>query len=492
MALEDGSPLEGQYNQNASGTSWPAALDSRGLKMSQPASEESSERASSKLVQELQEIQEIRSHYSLDVRDSTLFLGYDLRGVARRYTLPFAKMPLPGSLVWLLYGGPGRRKVAGTFVTDSIRAAEDLVGRPLSQIEAEGFALHASRRTLYSTASTISAIGIGCGLSVFNRHLMKFPFRKPQPLERYNNFPNKWLPVLTGNYARIMWHITRVNLYIGLCFLLLSPLYSSMGDSAMMVGLYRDQRTQEVAKSMAEALKKSQGMIRRMRSNKAQAAGGPPPTANDAPEEDSFHQSSEGGAANDYGNARDFSGDTAYTDGTTDTGLLGDSQMRTREREQRSPSSFTGNPAFRRKPVRQPERDVDSTSDSDYIFDDASPTAGNDPDMATRGSSERGGSAWERVRRGADDGGTQTGVNPPGTRQAKQGPKARELQQKGARDEYESRGDSFSFSRTDEDKQLAKEQAQRDFDQMLEDERKGSAGGEGGGGGGTWERRRNG
>jgi hypothetical protein len=78
-----------------------------------------------------------------------------------------------------------------------------------------------------------------------------------------------------------------------------------------------------------------------------------------------------------------------------------------------------------------------------------------------------------------------------------QSPSARQLQQKSARDEYETSGGSFSFSREGADRQLAKEQAQKEFDQMVEAERRGygsgigaAKGGESGGGESSWGRRR--
>ncbi len=324
-------------------------------------------------------------------------------------------------------------------------------------------------------------------MAFWNRKTMKFPFRKPQPLEKYNNFPNRWMPILTGRFAQSMWHITRVNVYVALCLALLAPLYASMGDSAMMVGLYKDSRTHEVTKGMATALKESGGAIKRHAANRPDA-GPAQPAGSESQSDESFYASSEQGNANDYGSGGDYSGDTAYTDGSSDTGLLGGSQMQNREARQQSPASFSGNPAFRKKPVRQPERDYDSSSDSDYIFDDASPTAGNDPGM-NAGSSPGGGSAWERLRRGQSDSENKRGITPPGMKRP-QGPIAKQMQQDGARDEYQTSADSFSFSSRDEEKQLAKEQAQREFDKMLEEERKGVDGGAASGNGGAWSRRR--
>ena len=476
------------YNPDDGSSAFTASLGPGAITISQVDTRTTGQMTPSEVVKQ---VQEIRSHYSHEVQDSTLYLGYELNGASRRYSLPLEKLPISGATRWLLYGGRHRRQVTSTFILDMMRGAENMAGRPLSQTEAEGYACHASRRTMYSFATTISALGIGTGMAIYGRSTMKFPFRKPKPLEGYNNFPNRSLPVLRGGYAQAAWHITRTNVYILLSLALLAPLYSSMGDSAMMVGLYRDTRTHEITKSMADANNANGGVLRRHESNRTRGAQ---PTAQPGPaqeNEEGFYNSSDQGAPNAYGDTGNCSGDTAYRDGLTDTGLLGDSQMQSREARQPSPSSFTGNPAFHKKPVRQPERDFDSSSDSDFIFDHASPTAGNDPDMSTGMSSRSGGGAWSRIRSGQSDDGNKTGVTPAGY-QGKQSSSSKQLQQKSARDEYETRGDSFSFSSSEEEKQLAKEQAQKEFDKMLDEERKGvdNAGHSGGGSSGAWGRRR--
>ncbi len=167
MVLEEAatngySSSDGQYTTGDNVSSFPSsmgpgarradsgAMGPNQIQQSQPEFSEKGEQSPGSL---LQQVQEIRSHYSFEVRDRILFLGYDIRGAARRHSLPFASMPLSGATSWLLYGGPLRSRVTSTFVIDTIRGAENLANRPLSQKEAEGYALHASRRTLYSFAS---------------------------------------------------------------------------------------------------------------------------------------------------------------------------------------------------------------------------------------------------------------------------------------------------------------------------------------------------
>ena len=333
----------GRYSGGNADSAYPPSIGLGAFKVHQPEFGDESHRPSP--LSMVQQLQEIRSHYSFEVCDRTLYLGYDLNGAARKYRLPFESMPLSGASAWLLYGGPMRTEVASTFVIDTIRGAENLARRPLTQTEAEGYAHYASRRTLYSFASSISAIGIGSIFAIYGRKTMKFPFRKPQPLERYDNFPNRWLPALKGHYARTAWQFTRFNVYTILSLLLIAPLYSTMGDSAMMVGLYKDQRTHEVTKSMATALKNINGRLQRHSSNRPGAVLRPS-QVRETEDYDGFYTPSEQAAGNDYGDRKDDNGDSASAEGTTDTGLDGDSQI------QPSMPSFSEDPDFRRSPQR--------------------------------------------------------------------------------------------------------------------------------------------
>src|SRR5256885_9565219 len=149
-SVEGYSSSGGQYTGGSASSAYPASMGPGAIMSGQP--ELADERRQS-LGSMLQHVQEIRSHYSFEVRDRSLILGYDLNGAARRYTVPFADMPLSRASTWLLYGGPMRTRVTGTFVIDTIRAAENLAHRPLTQTEAEGFACYASRRSLDSFQS---------------------------------------------------------------------------------------------------------------------------------------------------------------------------------------------------------------------------------------------------------------------------------------------------------------------------------------------------
>lgn len=119
-----------------------------------------------------------------------------------------------------------------------------------------------------------------------------------------------------------------------------------------------------------------------------------------------------------------------------------------------------------------PVRDQDSLRDDEpYVFDDASPVA---PAEQQRPASQQndGRSAWDRIRSQARPFGAAQGQNSAGQTSAWDRKREDERTSQGAR-----QGTSFAFSSGDEEKSYAKEQAQKDFDEMLEKERRGEAAG---------------
>lgn len=101
----------------------------------------------------------------------------------------------------------------------------------------------------------------------------------------------------------------------------------------------------------------------------------------------------------------------------------------------------------------------DSHNQESYFFDDASPVAPSEQSNSSpQKSSQQGGSAWDRIR-------GQAARNQPGSWAKK---RQDEMTSRGAQD-----GSSYNYSTADEEKAYAKDQAQKEFDEMLERERRG-------------------
>lgn len=180
-----------------------------------------------------------------------------------------------------------------------------------------------------------------------------------------------------------------------------------------------------------------------------------------------------------------YSGTQAST--TSNVGVLGDSQTRQQAVQQQQAPSPPYNPS-------------DDTSSSTSFFDDASPTAQVQSESASQPAS---GSAWARIRQGAS--GNQSAPNSQGSYRGAPG-RQQQPQYENQYDSspasstggsaYGSRASSdFQYSEYERDRQTAKEQAQKEFDRMVDAERSGSdganelsSGGQLSGRGGAWGR----
>lgn len=397
-----------------------------------------------------QEIMQIRSHYSVHLGTDAVDLAYELKGQNRSFHIPFDKVPVGSWTRTLCYGGQNAAATTGTLVIDMIRACENMGGRRVTQEEAEGLTFYGSRRMLTIYFGQFAAIGLG-GLNAWmGRNHMRFPFVKPKPIDQYNIFPLRQLPILNGLYARTMWSITRYNVYIALWILLTQPFIRSIGDTRMTVGLYQDRRTHDLSQLM-------KGQFDRLRSNRASQGSVSMGTQQQSQKGQEQDNASPQTFYNEqsYGNDNSMAGDSSFTDGDTDTGLVSDSAMQQRQTRQVSPNAWS-KAQSRGSRTDYDQSPMAATKSDDIFFDDASPTASNDPNMGTPQTyTQSAGSAWSRIRKGERSSQGQASI-------------ARTNQSR----DFETKTDSFSFSDSEEDKVLAKQQAQKEFDAMLDKERR--------------------
>ena len=135
-------------------------------------------------------------------------------------------------------------------------------------------------------------------------------------------------------------------------------------------------------------------------------------------------------------------------------GVLSDGQMRSAEARAMPPRNQ--NPAGAQAPTYQMDKVERQPKDFGSDFD--GPTDGGG---TADGGGGGGGSVWERIRQ-------QTASEPSST---ERGSGAQQQQQSGS---SSTTGDeSFSFSSADEERNYAKSEAQREFDERVEKERRG-------------------
>ena len=156
--------------------------------------------------------------------------------------------------------------------------------------------------------------------------------------------------------------------------------------------------------------------------------------------------------------SEDYFGDDSGGNGA----MMTDTQMQAQQRRQqpsmrRSPTENRASTFQMEKTERQPQ----SFSD-DFDMSGASPQDGQ-PSTSTSTASS-GESAWDRVRR------ENTSPNASGSR-------PRSFQQRGTlqqeQQEGATAGDSFTFSSSDSERSYAKDEAQKHFDERVEQERRG-------------------
>ncbi|OCT45087.1 hypothetical protein CLCR_05805 [Cladophialophora carrionii] len=472
----------------------------------------------------LMQIIQARSKYQVSVEPETLSLSYELNDAPRLYRLSFDAMPLQGFSRWWLFGGPQRARRAGILAIDIIRGSENVAKRPVTQQEAEALTYWTSKRLLYSSYATAVSVVLGAFIARRGHARMKFPILPAKPLEQYNHFPFKQVPILTGRTAQSAWQFTRYGIWIQLTFLVASPTIGTAASIFIANAMSRDSRTQE----LVHALDPKRAWEDRGQSDSARqmspeqqhqlSSGFETPNQGQDLEADSQRTSRdlERNGRVDQGMAHGYnSGDSIERGSPDGAGTLSDSAVRARENTQqyeRYPSSSQQQP--QPQPHGQPASPPASADSDPFFYDDASPTAGNDPDNASpvAYTQPSGGSVWERIRRGGN-GSSPSRPPPYGARaQPDAGQSTRLAEQEAEfseRDAYnsESRFGSAATSRDGGDR----ERAQREFDEMLERERQHSgsdeysrgmraveqgeesgnaASGASGGGGSAWERRR--
>lgn len=161
-----------------------------------------------------------------------------------------------------------------------------------------------------------------------------------------------------------------------------------------------------------------------------------------------------------------------YKQETQDTGLLTDDQLNARARTEQSNADRAERAEESRVAAQAQSRVDQSRRNNHNSTDDNSMLGASQPAQAPRSS----GSTWDRIRQESATSKGSPRQSPTNT------PQVKNEQQEGS-----TLGDSFSFSSSDEERQLAKIEAQKEFDARVERERQGGDFSESGGKGG-WRR----
>ena len=423
------------------------------------------------------------------------------------------------SMKWM---SKGFRGVMLAEMRSTAMRFEEAAGRHLTDEEVGAFVYYSSKK--FQTVSNYwKSAAILAGLMWWRgRKTFKMPmWRVPKDPSRYDYFPHRSMPLLQGRKANIAWYLQRCGLYIGLAVPVGAMLGFSSGTAKQVAGIQHDPRTQVVYKAWRREIDAERAQMRETLKQDGRAGqpgyqkrpGFPPQQQQQQRSEQTQQQQSQ--QQNPQGGFGDYSNASAQSD----TGILTDSQTRSRDRRQQVSSQSSSDPGdqstFAMDKVQQgTDKDQDrystytsrdfsgsndrdrysspqasqqsSSSSFDWNDDDASPTAGNGPPIESSSPSSSS-SAWDRLRQENMRDRSNNYPQQQGQKQSSRWSSPSRSptyptpsSQSGASNS--NTGDSFSFSSSDSEKQLAKEQAQRDFDEMIERERRGEEGGNSGGG----------
>ena len=235
-------------------------------------------------------------------------------------------------------------------------------------------------------------------------------------------------------------------------------MFASYGASVGVVGQMRDERLKALVESIVDRARGEQAIRTGQQPKKDIIYG---QGSRDAGELWRDHRKSleEVGGGDDMSPTADDGVDLGFaTDGEMSSGgPIEDGERR------RKGSAWTRAAAANanKKTAPPPPPRTDDFYDAQ---DDASPSAENMTDASDAGR-PAGESAWERLRREAS-----SNTSDPSRSGAR---RSTRMTQRPPREEQPAGGDSFSFSTVDQDRSLAKEEAQRVFDERLEKERRG-------------------
>lgn len=311
----------------------------------------------------------------------------------------------------------------------------------LSPEEVDLVAYGAAKRSV-TNAYARPAIALGAGVCWavgFNKY--NFPFWKPQP-GRFNPevFPSTRFTLATGLRSILAWQGARVAAWYVAWRVFGGWVADAYAETVFSSTMMRN-------KSFKEKILKARGGIPQETAEVAGPYSNTQGAYNDDHQEDQ-QQIPEGAQ-------------TPYLQ------RIQQHQQEKKEQQQLQQQQYQQYQQYQQ--TQQPTYN----NDDDDLFDDASPVA-----PAARSSApavQTSGSAWERLRQQARSGPAQAPGSTTATTPATYVKPSQSASWAERRAAAAAGGDgmSYSYSETDRDRALAKEQAQREFDAMLERERRG-------------------
>lgn len=445
-----------------------------------------------------------RKPFKSQLGEDALMFGYHYHGKTRYYRLHRSNVPLDPT--WTAMPGGAAR-----LLYFHLAAVEKWLERPATESEAESYAKGAL--TQQRTERSVANLGYAtAGYFAYRRaSIFRFPLYTPPDPILFTNFPSARLPLLQGTAAKMFWHFgVRFPLYAACSLLVSGPLGSFVGGVRAEFVISADPRTRRISTEMSTKIRAKAQRLRGLESGRTQ----PPNQASQSTTDSSgplpgTSPSSEPVYREMDRNARsfeEFGRNPNKNAAPMDAGVFTDDQLQFREELRELKEKMTIRPPKKTSEERAPDGPSNPRNNAPgaaFYDDEGFP---GDAGAEHSSSNPRGISAWERIRSGDLKQMDQSDPSQPknsrfgrfgadNERRFPQSPPEASFwgSESRGQDSSETRGDSFSFSKSSEERALAKEQAQKEFDAMVEAERTGgdiqTASGQSGSRPGLWGRR---
>lgn len=353
-------------------------------------------------------------------------------------------------------------------IQQTVYRAAGTLGRPVRQQEADAFAFHLAKSFYVGSLGPPVGYFLAGGVAWRGRKTYRFPGW--QPFEEGSRFSVDRFGPLRGQLARVAWQVLRGTAYTFVGGVIGSIFFGGWALTLNSAGRALDPRLKEWVEAFNKRMKDGRGIETPRRTAQGEESEGARQGGHETFEmarqrravqmQQRQRQQQQGGLRGQAASTRDDMSPTGgafeedFMSTGSDTGLMTDGQSR--EEQYRAENAISTYDSGRRKESSTQQMRSSSSSSS----------SSSQQGTARSSSSSGGGSgagAWDRLRQNAMSGSSSS---PSGS-------SARVPGSSRSSTSDSSGGDSFSFSQPEEDRQLAKSEAQRDFDKRIEREREG-------------------
>ncbi|KAI4215988.1 MAG: hypothetical protein LQ351_001484 [Letrouitia transgressa] len=381
-----------------------------------------------------------------DVYDSS---SSDFYSSENPYHVSLGQLSQPFPLIGPLFGYT--QKYRARALKQRLLKHAEVLGRPLLPKEIDSIVYHSNKGIVYASYGTPLSFAIGCQRAWASRETSKFPF-VGEVKQEGNVWDGQRIRVagrdlLKGEAAKKFMLGLRMSVYGGLWMICGSIFFASYAGVTVAVGEMRDPTLREFNNALNRRL--TQGTKAQEANKDSNEIEGTGPRNAGEFRKYMRRKKADQDDANPSGEEFDYGANGANERESTDS-QVGSQRVRQQIELLKRSTARRALDSEKQDSEREP---VSFSAD----IDDASPTGGRG------GAGDQNGTAWDRIRRQAS--------NPSGEGQQRKPRQLREVrkeQQAGS-----TLGDSFTFSSEEEERQLARDEAQKDFDARLERERQG-------------------